>query len=77
MGFHSGLIKERLVEFYKRYFITQGKRAIPLPLRIKNLSFCKWIVKIKQWYSINICEDVKYKSKKFNQLYQRKNKLLV
>ena len=34
VGFHSNLIKERQVEFYKRYFNTQGKRAIPLPLKI-------------------------------------------
>ena len=39
VAFHSDLIKERLVEFYKRYFNTQGKRAIPLPLKIKNLKF--------------------------------------
>ena len=58
MGFHSGVLKERLVDFNfcKRFFNTPGKRAIPRPSKVKKLSFCKWIVKIKQWYSINICE---------------------
>ena len=36
MGFHSGLMKERLVDFNftNDIFNTPGKRAIPLPLNI-------------------------------------------
>ena len=49
LGFHSCVMKERLVDFnfYKQFFNTPGERAIPLPFKFKNLSFCKWIVKIK------------------------------
>ena len=36
MGFHSGVMKERLLgfNFYKRFFNTPGKRTIQLPLKI-------------------------------------------
>ena len=35
--FHSGVMKERLVDFnFYKTINTPGKRAIPIPLKIKN-----------------------------------------